>query len=684
MGQMDKDKVDDGADRSAQGLPSVVQSFRLVKEELAWSLTWLPPNEDGGDAENMGYQVFITHENPLDQNAAWCEPRSLGSVKASPFKLSISQLRTLPPGTPFHLHLRARNSSGLGKPIVLKERIPKPPERELQARPVPNDWATIDVMDLMKPIHKRTGVPPEEQFAALYEVLSRPDYVATIKILFRFFCLQGKERDRMSQDAFFALAKSLGVISKELTRSELSLIFVRANINRVDNDESNDRPDSLLELAEFCSALTRMAAEKLPSLEAEGGLAVQMSQFLELYCIPQLLDFTDDPLPDVIARRDVQMVLYRHRARIAFIFGAFAIENHGAGAAKGCKNSFERADAVTAAAAEWAVSRTGVLGTMSLTFEAWITMMQDGNMFDKEFTKREATEIFVRVNLVDELFAPEAPSDDEKTTSIDEFESMLARLAREKVPGQVSFAAMLESFISLKFVPAYRRLLKKRGYAVPVTDNINIELELPSPEPLEALSPMSTTSPREGSPVGEEGDVGLDERLGQERVADDEVEFAKARAMQGRRAGRGRRQSVQMTREDIDRQLMPALSKIEIFKQMPPEELERVRSAMEEVKFHEGEFVFEQGDEGDAFYVLVFGSAVVLRGSEEQAEDTVLAELKEGDFFGERALIKQELRYASVKATSRLKAMKLTRIMFDRLGLYEWVPNLYKHQGAAT
>ena len=41
----------------------------------------------------------------------------------------------------------------------------------------------------------------------------------------------------MSFDAFLALAKALGVISKELTRSEMQLLFVRANINRVDGDD---------------------------------------------------------------------------------------------------------------------------------------------------------------------------------------------------------------------------------------------------------------------------------------------------------------------------------------------------------------------------------------------------------------------------------------------------------------
>lgn len=42
-----------------------------------------------------------------------------------------------------------------------------------------------------------------------------------------------------------------------------------------------------------------------------------------------------------------------------------------------------------------------------------------------------------------------------------------------------------------------------------------------------------------------------------------------------------------------------------------PEDIERMRDCMVEVSFNENEFVFEQGDEGDALYVLLQGTAEV-------------------------------------------------------------------------
>lgn len=118
----------------------------------------------------------------------------------------------------------------------------------------------------------------------------------------------------MGFDAFLTLAKHLDVITKELTRAELQLIFVRANINRVDDDDSNDKPDALLELAEFVGAVTRMAYERLPHLVTKGGLAAQMDEFVNSYLEPQIDRVMCDEVGQLLDDRQVQLVLYKHRA----------------------------------------------------------------------------------------------------------------------------------------------------------------------------------------------------------------------------------------------------------------------------------------------------------------------------------------------------------------------------------
>ena len=75
-------------------------------------------------------------------------------------------------------------------------------------------------------------------------------------------------------------------------------------------------------------------------------------------------------------------------------------------------------------------------------------------------------------------------------------------------------------------------------------------------------------------------------------------------------------------------------------------------------------YVFDQGDDGDAFYVILTGTADVIR-DEGTAEEKVLVELSDGACFGERALLRSEPRFATVKATSKLRTMSITRRAFE-------------------
>lgn len=83
----------------------------------------------------------------------------------------------------------------------------------------------------------------------------------------------------------------------------------------------------------------------------------------------------------------------------------------------------------------------------------------------------------MRVNLADELYSSDEPNDDEASCTEDEFELMVARLAREKVPHSEeplsAFETTLHSFLSLVFIPTYRRVLKKRGIAIPIEKNLS-------------------------------------------------------------------------------------------------------------------------------------------------------------------------------------------------------------------
>lgn len=101
------------------------------------------------------------------------------------------------------------------------------------------------------------------------------------------------------------------------------------------------------------------------------------------------------------------------------------------------------------------------------------------------------------------------------------------------------------------------------------------------------------------------------------------------------------------------------LAAIPIFSDFSDHQLVTLESRATIGSFKDGDIVFRQGDAGDAFYVLHRGSAEVLinfdkKGSSSSISDLgrVVSNLTEGDYFGERALMNDEPRAASIRITS--------------------------------
>ena len=107
------------------------------------------------------------------------------------------------------------------------------------------------------------------------------------------------------------------------------------------------------------------------------------------------------------------------------------------------------------------------------------------------------------------------------------------------------------------------------------------------------------------------------------------------------------------------------LSKVEILAGMDSYDRVQLADGLQSANFVNGELVIRQGDWGDLFYIVEEGNAVAIK--EVQGSEEVVLEYKEGDYFGELALIKGQPRAASVKAVGELKCLTLDRQSFDRL-----------------
>lgn len=99
---------------------------------------------------------------------------------------------------------------------------------------------------------------------------------------------------------------------------------------------------------------------------------------------------------------------------------------------------------------------------------------------------------------------------------------------------------------------------------------------------------------------------------------------------------------------------------------MEPYERSKLGDAVKEESFNEGDLIIRQGDAGDVFYMLSEGSAKAMKRSADGTEAEV-KQYQQGHYFGERALLMNDLRAASIVATSACKCLTLDRATFKRL-----------------
>lgn len=106
------------------------------------------------------------------------------------------------------------------------------------------------------------------------------------------------------------------------------------------------------------------------------------------------------------------------------------------------------------------------------------------------------------------------------------------------------------------------------------------------------------------------------------------------------------------------------LSRIPLFSGLPPEELDRLLSALATKDLHAGEILFREGDPGDHLYIVVKGELDVLM-AEGKPEELLLDTLREGEYLGEMGLIMPGgQRTASVRARGPAVLLSLSRAQF--------------------
>jgi CRP/FNR family transcriptional regulator, cyclic AMP receptor protein len=104
--------------------------------------------------------------------------------------------------------------------------------------------------------------------------------------------------------------------------------------------------------------------------------------------------------------------------------------------------------------------------------------------------------------------------------------------------------------------------------------------------------------------------------------------------------------------------LQAQLKQVPFFSTLSKRELEAVAREVDELDFPAGRELTRQGEFGHEFFVIVDGTAEVVQ------DDAPIAEMGPGDFFGELALLEADRRTATVRSTSPMRVMVMTRQSF--------------------
>jgi len=106
---------------------------------------------------------------------------------------------------------------------------------------------------------------------------------------------------------------------------------------------------------------------------------------------------------------------------------------------------------------------------------------------------------------------------------------------------------------------------------------------------------------------------------------------------------------------------MRVLSSVEILSKMSAKERRRAAALFREKSYRAGEHVIRQGDAGEEFFVVKTGAARVEVAAPGGGAPRVVSEIEPGNYFGEMALLTNDVRTASIVAATDVECFVLAR-----------------------
>jgi CRP-like cAMP-binding protein len=108
------------------------------------------------------------------------------------------------------------------------------------------------------------------------------------------------------------------------------------------------------------------------------------------------------------------------------------------------------------------------------------------------------------------------------------------------------------------------------------------------------------------------------------------------------------------------------LQKVDLFEGLPAGDLERIAAIVGGLTMDGGEVLFEEGEPGDAFYIVFKGAVEIVKSRPDGTEEK-LAVRRAGEGFGEMALLNDAPRSATARTGDATQLMTVSREDFQAL-----------------
>ncbi|XP_069341671.1 cGMP-dependent protein kinase 2 isoform X2 [Eulemur rufifrons] len=104
------------------------------------------------------------------------------------------------------------------------------------------------------------------------------------------------------------------------------------------------------------------------------------------------------------------------------------------------------------------------------------------------------------------------------------------------------------------------------------------------------------------------------------------------------------------TAQARDEQYRNFLRSVSLLKNLPEDKLTKIIDCLEVEYYDKGDYIIREGEEGSTFFILAKGKVKVTQSTEGHDQPQLIKTLQKGEYFGEKALISDDVRSANIIA----------------------------------